>query len=199
LQRLKKRGVLRKVTRNKYTTKDNIYVIATNIYTPSYLSFWSAAQYLGYTEQIVQTIFVATTRKRKEISFDNYRIKFVCLPKKYFFGFEKMLTEEGPIFVADEEKLLIDALLKPKYMGNFNEIIKVTEGIKIEKEKIVAYLKEAKNVSLMKRVGYMIKKYKHIDLASDLKAELRKDKNYILLNPLTEKARQIAAGWGLKI
>lgn len=84
------------MTKNAYTTKDNISVIASNIYSPCYISFWYASYFLGYTEQIVNTVHIATTKIKREINFENYRIKFI--PINEFFGFKKIRTKDGDIF-----------------------------------------------------------------------------------------------------
>src|SRR3989344_3630276 len=109
LNRLVKRKLIKKVTRNVYTVQKDILVIASNLKIPSYVSFWSASSYYGFTEQILNTVYVACTRKIKQIAFEGYNIKFVEV--KDFFGYKKIKTEHGEIFIVNNEKLLIDSLL----------------------------------------------------------------------------------------
>ncbi len=75
MNRLKKRKLIKKIRRNTHTTQDNIYLIAANITYPSYISFWSASCFLEYTEQIINTIHIATTRRIKPVKFKNYEMK----------------------------------------------------------------------------------------------------------------------------
>src|SRR3989344_1884692 len=192
LARLQKRGILKKVTKNRYTSITNIPLLATQLYPPSYLSLWSASQYLGYTEQILNTLHIAVTSRRKELKVDNYKLKFIVLPKRYFFGYDKIQTTEGALFVAEPEKLLIDALLHPKEMGNFDEIIKIVQNASFDLEKLVSYLKSTKNNSLQKRAGFLLEEHKKIDLSSKLNI---KDKNYISLNPFNKKSKKINSKW----
>ncbi|MEK6920755.1 MAG: type IV toxin-antitoxin system AbiEi family antitoxin [Nanoarchaeota archaeon] len=196
ISRLRKKGLLKKITKNKYTTIENMPVLATQLYTPCYLSSWSASQYYGYTEQILNTLQVVVTKRREAISFENYRINFIVLPKRYFFGYTKLETKEGAIFIAEPEKLLIDALLRPREMGNFDEIINIVKNAPLDAEKLVEYLLATKNISVIKRVGFLMEKYKSIDLSPRLKI---KDKNYVSLNPFTKKAKQIIPKWRLKV
>lgn len=196
LSRLGKRRMLKKITRNKYTAGDSIPVLAAQLYVPCYLSFWSASQYLGYTEQILNTLQIVTTSRRKTISFEGYKIKFIVLPKKYFFGFNKIETKDGALFVAEPEKLLIDALLRPQEMGNFDEIIKIVQNALLDVEKLTEYLLAAKNISLIKRAGYLMEKYKNVDLSSRLNI---KDTNYVSLNPFIRKAKQVIPKWRIKV
>ncbi|MCJ7816353.1 MAG: hypothetical protein MUP55_00715, partial [Candidatus Aenigmarchaeota archaeon] len=193
LNRLKKRGLIKKVGRNAYTTKDSIYVIASNITYPSYISFWSASSLLGYTEQIVNTIQVATTRRTDPIRFEGYAIKFI--PVKDFFGYKKTITNDGELFMVENEKLLIDAFLKPKECGNFDEIRKIFEGADISEEKLIDYLKRNGRQTVIKRVGFLLEKIKGYDISNYFEL----DRNYVILNPFSNKWRTVDGKWRVKI
>lgn len=192
LNRLKKRNLIKKVARNAYTTKDNIFVIASNIEYPSYISFWSASSFFGYTEQVLNTVQVAAT-KTKKINFEGHTIKFV--PIKPFFGYKKIQSDEGEIFIAENEKLLIDILLKPKECGNFDEIKKIFENAEISKKKITEYLKRTNNLTVTKRAGWLLENLKGMDISNSVQL----DKNYVLLNPFCEKYKKIDSKWRIKI
>jgi len=192
LNRLKSRNLIRQVTRNAYTTKDNIYVIASNIKYPSYISFWTASHFLGYTEQIVNTIQVATTAKAKSINFDNYRIKFIEIP--HFFGYRKMRTSGGPLFVAEDEKLLIDAFLRHKECGNFDEIEKMFVNASVSEEKMIDYLKKVGSQTIVKRIGFMLEKFRGIDISEHFEL----DKNYVSLNPFSGSREATSSKWRVR-
>lgn len=196
LARLSKSGSIKKITKNRYTLLDDIYLISTNLYAPSYLSFWSAAQYLGYTEQMVNRVQIAVTSRRKELRFEGYQVKFVPLSPKYFFGFKKIPTEKGFLFIAEDEKLLIDALLRPEEMGNFDEIIKIVERGNFNEKTLISYLTRIPNRSLRKRAGYLLEKYRHLDLSSAVKAL---DRNYIRLNPFLKNTTTVNRKWRVRL
>lgn len=193
LNRLAKRKLIKKVTRNSYTTQKDIFIIASNLKTPSYISFWSASSYYGFTEQILNTVYIACTRKIKQINFEGYKIKFVEVND--LFGYKKIKSEKGEIFIAEQEKLLIDCLLHFKEMGNFDEIEKVFQKTKISEDKIIEYLKKTDNLSLIKRVGYLLEKYKHMDISKSFKM----DRNYVLLNQFSKKYKNLNSKWMVKL
>jgi predicted transcriptional regulator of viral defense system len=193
LNRMRKRKLIKRIRRNTYTTKDNVFVIAGSIIHPSYISFWSASYFLGYTEQIVNTIQVATTVRAKPIEFEGYTIKFI--PLKHFFGYKKLRTEEGEIFIAENEKLLIDAFLKPRECGNFGEIKKMFENADISEEKIINYLNRVGRQSIVKRVGFLLEKAKGYDISK----YFRLDRNYVLLNPFSKRWKKINSKWRVKV
>jgi predicted transcriptional regulator of viral defense system len=180
LNRLSSKNIIHKLFKGKYALDTaNIHVVATNIFQPAYLSFWSASYFKGYTEQILNTLDIAVTSRRESIIFQEYKINFVPLGKKMFFGFEKIKYGDFFIFVADDEKLLIDVMANEEYIGNFDEIIKIVEQAKISEQKMALYLKKINNLSLIKRIGFILKKYKKIDLGKYFKIT---DKNYIRLS-----------------
>ena len=193
LNRLTKRELIKRVTRNSYTINKNILVIASNLKTPSYISFWSASSYYGFTEQILNTVYVASTRNVKTLNFDGHKIKFVKV--RDIFGYKKIKTEDGELFVADQEKLLIDCLLYFREMGNFDEIEKVFLKSTTSKGKIIEYLKKIDNLSLIKRVGFMIEKYKGIDISDSFKM----DRNYVRLDRFSKSYSKLNSKWMVKI
>lgn len=196
LRRLVSRGVLRKVTRNKYTASSNIYEIATNLFTPSYLSFWSASQYYGYTEQILSMLQIVTTKPHKDIHFEGYTFTFLPFPKKYFFGYSKIPTSHGFLFIAEREKLLLDVLLRPKEIGNFDEVLKIFKQTDVKKETIISLLKTAGSASLTKRVGFFLDQYKGIDISRNISF---KDKNYVSAAFFHSRAKTTVSKWRIKI
>lgn len=193
LNRLLERKLVSRIARNIYTTKSNILVIASNIKFPSYVSFWSASSYQGFTEQILSTIYVASTRKLKEVIFEGYKIKFIKLND--FFGYQKIRTEDGEIFLVDPEKLLIDCFLSYKSMGNFDEIKKVFSKSEISLDKLVKYLKKIKSQTLIKRVGCLLEIERNLDISK----KFILDNNYILLNPFSKKYKEINSKWRVKL
>ena len=99
------------------------------------------------------------------------------------------------MFIVSDEKLIIDSIENQNKMGNFDEIEKIIENSKIKKEKIIGYLKRNKNQSTIKRAGYLLEKIKQIDLSKDFVL----DKNYIKLNKLSSKTKEINSKWKIKI
>ncbi|MFB6088785.1 MAG: hypothetical protein ABEK36_03345 [Candidatus Aenigmatarchaeota archaeon] len=175
LNRLKDRRILKKIMKGKYTTHDNIYSIATNIWTPSYLTLWTASSWKGYTEQVINQIQVATTKYKNSIKFENYEIKPIKFSKELFFGFKKIKSGGSDIFVVEDEKHLIDSLSFRDKMGNPSEILKIFENCDVEKDKIINHLKRIDNKSLIKRCGFLLEKVKGMDISDVFKLE---DRNY---------------------
>lgn len=194
LNRLFKKNKIKKIKKGMYTYSDNVYEIATNIYSPSYISLLSASYFKGYTEQIINTIQIITTKSYKKINFENYKIEFYKSNESLFFGYEKQKFNNTFLFIADDEKLLIDALLFQEKMGNFDEIIKLIKKVNIDENKLIKYLNKINNTSLNKRIGFLLEYYLKIDISKRVSF---KDKNYIQLS-LFKKSKSINEKWRIK-
>lgn len=195
LRRLKAAGHVRRIERNAYTAVDSIFAIASGITYPSYISFWSASAFMGYTDQVVNTIQVATSVRKKPITFEKYRIKFVPIKAEQLFGYKKIRTEEGEVLVAENEKLLVDAFIRPGEFGNFDEIVNAFRGAKVSAGRLAEYVNRAGGGHLAKRVGFLAQKEQGIDISGMVKV----DRNYVRLNPLSGGWKRIDKKWRVKV
>lgn len=193
VHRMIKQGVLKKVSKGIYSTSKDIFSIASNIYYPSYISFLSASYRFGLTEIIPRVISIVTTKKHKSLEFERYTIDFI--PLKEIFGYSKEGNGSSVTFMVDIEKLMIDAFLKPKNMGNFEEIKNIFEkSEKIDIEKIRHYLKKLNSNKIYRQVGYMLEEYAGIDVYGIMPI----NKNYYNLNPFKGN-RKINKKWRLRV
>ena len=199
---LKNKGIISEVMNGKYVLslfmEHNLFEIASHIVWPSYISFWTALNYYKFTEQLPRTIFVAATKARKEVEFENNKIKFVTIAETRFFGYRKV---EG-VIIADREKALIDSLLLPRYAGGVDEIFKClkTGWSELDKEVLVEYALRMENKSLLKRLGYLIERG-DLEISEELIEELHKriGKGYSKLDPELEKKGEYNKNWGVVV
>lgn len=181
IHRLIQKKIILPIEKNKYTLYKDPWIIASHIVWPSYITGWAALRYHNLTEQLPNTIEVITssTRRKREIFFQGMKIKFITTTPTLMFGFSKLTREEKEIFVAEPEKVLLDAALF-KIMS-FSEISEVlTYNLThLQKEKLIHYLLKIGNKSLMKRFGFILD-----NAGKDYHGRLSKhlDLNYILLD-----------------
>lgn len=157
VHRLKNEGLIKEIERDLYTLQDDILVIASHIVWPCYLSLWTALRYHNLTEQLPQTLFVATTKqKRKVLNIQNTEIKFITIKPKYFFGYKKEQHNNFNIFIAEPEKALIDAVLLRRI--SITEIFDIIRNHvnEIDAKKIVDYILKVDNKAVTKRLGYIL-------------------------------------------
>jgi predicted transcriptional regulator of viral defense system len=193
IHRAIKSGALIQIRKGVYSASNDIYVIASNIYYPSYLSFLSASYLYGFTEAIPVTVYVATSQKHKGLDVLEYIIKFKRIPHVY--GYHKEKHEGGEIFLADQEKLMVDSFLYPECMGNFLEIENVfSKSAAPDLNRLKNYLARIGSNKAYRQIGYMVEKYKQVDISGWMKI----DRNYHDLNPFL-KGRKINKKWRLRI
>lgn len=144
LQRLKQASLIYEVEKGRYTVHSDPFLIASRVVWPSYMSGWAALQFYHLTEQLPNVIEVVTTRSRKtrRIKFVNIEIAFSRVRTPHFFGYEKIQYKKFPIFIAEKEKALLDALfLKHISPSEFTEILKNNKR-RISIKKIKKYSKK---------------------------------------------------------
>lgn len=160
IHRMRRKGTIREIERNRYTLHDDAFLVASHVAWPSYISGWAALNYHHLTEQLPSTITVITTRSRRnrEIPFGNSRIAFTRVKPRYFFGYGKVAYRDFEIFVADREKSILDAvLLKRISFSAIADIMKKNRD-QLDLGRLADYATRAKDPAAIKRLGYLIER-----------------------------------------
>jgi len=212
---LAQKGWIKNLERGKYLIvpfeglakglwSEEAFVIASSLVSPYAISYWSALNYYGYTEQITRTVFISTVKRKfkNETEVLGIPYKFVTLKPHKFFGTATSWFGDKKVTITDKEKTIIDCLDHPEYCGG---IIEATKGLfnayedKIDFGKLTKYATKMKNRTIFKRLGY---------LAEVLDLRLEKQlgiwqKNistgYSLLDPAQSKTGKYDSNWNLRI
>ena len=189
LYRLNKQNIVKRIEKGKYTVYDDPMLFASHIVAPSYLSLWTAFRFYSMTQQQPFGIFVISRVNKKKIKFQNIDILFS--KTKHLFGYKKERYADFDIFIAEEEKAVVDALL---FKIPLQDIMYALESEKLNFEKLAVYAKKTNNRSLIKRLGYILeaKKGKNYGLRA-------LDNNYIPLDYLNKKKGRKDRVWKLII
>jgi predicted transcriptional regulator of viral defense system len=187
IKALKRKNVLDVLSSGIYSFKDTEdFVAGAYLNWPSYLSFLSALNYYGFSDNLPKKITYASTKYRK-----NEKFKYVCLSKSRFFGYRR----EGNMILAEKEKAFIDSLLFPKYSGSIRAISRLLkENIdKLDKSKLINYAFKVKSKMVLRRLGFIIEN----KLTSlELKLLLNKiGKGYGFLDPSIKKKKNLNNKW----
>ena len=174
-----------------------------------YIAFWSALEFWDLTEQILQELFVATIRKKRDVVYGGQRIRFITISRSRFFGFERksVFKAKGPtveesvsFLIASREKTILDALLYPKYCGGITEAAKALWYARkdLEWNNLMKYLKRLNVSSVKRRLGYLLE---ILDLREDIQESLKEEfKGFRWLDPSrNKKVLKYCKNWGLKL
>jgi len=166
------------------------FIIASKLIEPYYISYWSALNYYGFTEQVSKTVFVATIKRKREMNLLGLKIKFVTVKENKFFGFKKNLVNNHPVNIAEKEKAIVDCLDLPRNCGGITEIIKAVDSAKeeLDLKKLEDYAKKMKNQAIINRLGYILE-------LLDIETKLKPGKHYVFLDPLIKNKIGHNAKW----
>lgn len=200
LKTLQRKELIKRIEKGKYLVlgfePDRVLsrpnFIGNRIVTPSYVSFWNALNFYGFTEQVPRRITYVSTKRKDDIAFEGYRFKYVRFKPRRFFGYTRE-GEEFSFLIADKEKAIIDSLFMPTYAGGMEEIFKsIKKAISsIEKKKLIDYALKMENKSLCARLGFMLKQIG--EEGKELKRNL--PESPVKLDPSKEREGKINQEW----
>jgi len=182
----------------------NNFWIGANIIKPYAISFWSALNHWGLTEQLPKKTYLQTTKSLKSHhkTILNNDYQFVKFSEKRFFGITKIWVANHQINITDQEKTLVDCLAYPQYGGGIIEAIKGIHQFyqNNQPKNIISYAQKMGQPAL-KRLGFILEL-----LEVSNQKELNKIKklitnpNYILLEPLLPDLKTVRnPQWKLEI
>lgn len=133
------------------------FIIAANLVEKGYISYWSALDYFGWTEQMPMTVFVATNKQKSDRNIHGAKYKFVKLSEEKLFGFELYSIGSQKVPIALPEKAIVDCADHPEYCGGVRELIKAFDRAKDELDyhRLIDFLVDQGNGAAIKRIVYL--------------------------------------------
>lgn len=212
VQKLKARSWITEIEKGRYLVvgfepyrvSTHPFFVAVSLVTPSYVSFITALNHYGLTEQVPFTLFVATTLRHNPILFGQYTFRYVHLKPPKFFGYSKQMDGDLPVLIADPEKALVDSLdqIRYHYGGGVEDITKAlsrgSQSTTLDLAKLVDYALQMRNKSLSARLGYLARL---VEIQSPEIERLKQflPKGFILLDPARPLTSQWNAEWKINV
>jgi len=136
------------------------FVIASHLVQPYAIAYASALSYHDLFDLLPQTVFVATTRRKDDVTVDELglRFRFVTLTPGKFFGFRSVTVEEHPVQITTPSKTVVDGLDRPDLCGGIVEMTKAICRYAEEHanwEQVTADAQRLGNRTVFKRLGYL--------------------------------------------
>jgi len=189
------KGFIKSIEKGKYLllgfeperVLSNPFFIASHIVYPSYVSYWSALNFYGFTEQVPAMVFLASTRKKAKVEFNGFRFKYVLVNPKKFFGYRKERIGDLDFLIAEGEKAIIDSLDLPGNAGGVSEVAKAVYNAKNSIE--------LDSRSLCSRLGYLLERF-----GTDADVLLNNaSREYVKLDPARPKSRVWDKKWRVNV
>jgi predicted transcriptional regulator of viral defense system len=173
-------------------------VIANFMAPDGGIAYWSALNIHGLTEQFVNRTFVQTAMRKKNNIDKNRPYEFIKVPDYKLFGYKTYGIGNHQYKMTDIEKTIIDCFDLPQYAGWYQEIIKALDNAPLYQSKMIKYCKQMNNVSLIKRLGFLIEFLEKPNMEAFIHyAQSAIDKNYSLLEIGGEKKGEYNNRWKL--
>ncbi len=194
LSRLTKEGIIVRVKKGHYCLpSSNVLSVASNIYSPSYISLWAAFEYYGTTTQSPQIIDVINSKKsgKRELTLEDgkFQLRFVKTDESFLYGIDKVYLDGKSAFIGEKEKTVIDGLLFNDYVPLGEVVDAIEDGI--DDRKAIRYAKRCGKQVVIKRLGYLLAK-EGTDLDSD---ELSLSETYVPLDPSLPRRGSYDSKW----
>jgi len=177
------------------------FVIASHLVEPYYIGYWTALNHYGYSEQIPRTTFIATTKTKMPLEILNASYYFVRIEKKKFFGFTEIEVEGWKVNISSPEKTIADCLDHPEHSGGIEEVARAIyfNHEEMDLKKIYSFAKRIGNLTILKRLGYILEVTGLLDNYKDLFSQFRPSKGYPSFDPISPKKGKYNSRWGLLV
>jgi predicted transcriptional regulator of viral defense system len=137
--------------------ENNILALASAVIKDTYISWWRAASFHGFTTQRPIAVAVASLRQVPSQVVEGTGIRFVKVTKRKFFGFTNYQLHGREVTIATPAKTVVDCVDRPDLAGGPSEVARIVAGaaaIVPPRELLKAVLKMKSN-ALAQRVGFL--------------------------------------------
>jgi len=137
------------------------FVIAAHLVQPYAVAYASALSFHALSDLLPHTVFVATTRRKAEVTIEQLGLhfRFISLSPHKFFGFQTVTIEEQPVQITTPSKTLVDGLDRPDLCGGIVELAKGLYRYVQEDggyAQLTADARQLGNRTVFKRMGYLV-------------------------------------------
>ncbi|MFP3952396.1 MAG: type IV toxin-antitoxin system AbiEi family antitoxin [Candidatus Bathyarchaeia archaeon] len=176
------------------------FVVASHLVEPYYVGYLSALNHHGLTELVPNTIYVATTKRRRDRTILYRRFHFVTIREEKMFGAMEVSISGSVVRISDPEKTIVDCLDHPEYCNGVEEVAESIffEHGELDIERILGYAEKIGNRTVIKRLGYVLEKL-GIEEYDELFRGIQLSKGYPKLDPTQPEEGAYNTEWGLQI
>ena len=137
--------------------ENNPLAVAAAVVEESYVGWWSAAAFHGFTTQKPTTVFVAVKRQTPARTVEGAEIRFVTVEPRKFFGSKNYTVYGRNTLISDPEKTVIDCIDRPDLAGGPAELTRIAHAAMsdIDPGKLVSAAMQMKSTSLLQRLGFL--------------------------------------------
>ena len=154
--------------------ENNILALAAAVVEPSYVGWWSAAAFHGFTTQKPMAVSVAALRQATARTIEGGAVQFIKVAQRKFFGFENYNVYGRTVAISTPAKTVVDCVDRPDLAGGAAELTRIVFGASasVAVADVADLAGQMGSTALLQRLGYLA------DLAgwpipADVRATLR--------------------------
>ena len=157
IENLVHKKVFSRIERGKYCRANfrDEKAIGSFLIPDGVIAYWSALNLHGLTEQFPNTIFIQTTKIKKDKKVFGVAYKFVTVAERKRDGIYNEGYGNHSYAITDVEKTIVDCFDLPQYSGGYAELIRAFSETKLSSGKMIQYCKAVNNIAATKRMGFL--------------------------------------------
>lgn len=201
-ENLNHKGLLNRVERGKYTRPQfhDPYVLGTFISKDGVVAYWSAMHLHGLTERFPNKVFVKTSMRKRNTNLFGTPIHFVSVRPHKLSGTVTNGYGDKSYEYTDLEVTILDCFDQPRYAGDWPDLLKAFYQANLDSKNLIEKAKLYKNLSMVKRLGYLAELLKKKELALFIDfAKQNLGKKYTLFEPGGENSGSFNSAWMLRM
>jgi predicted transcriptional regulator of viral defense system len=136
------------------------FIVASLLIQPYYIGLQTALNYYGYSEQVRDTVYIISPRRKLKpyIDISGVKYQFVNVKDSKFFGFTQMVIDGQLVNLSDREKTIIDCLYFQDYAGGIGAVAQALWYGRQELNftRLAEYAVKYGNKAVGQRLGYLL-------------------------------------------
>jgi predicted transcriptional regulator of viral defense system len=137
--------------------ENNVLAMAAAAVDPSYIGWWSAASWHGFTTQRPMTVFVATKRQVPSKVIEGSDVRFVTVTERKFFGFGNYDVYGRDVAISAPAKTVVDCVDRPDLCGGASELTRIVHAAlaEVDPKDLLDAAMRLKSKVVMQRLGFL--------------------------------------------
>lgn len=216
LSRLSRKGWLRRLQRGVYSVVplssqspqpvvEDPLALASRLFSPCYISGWTAAQHWDLTEQIFNSVVVYTAKAQRKSQQSVGGVTYLLrrVRRETIFGTSRLWSGTVPIEIADIHRTVIDVLDNPAMGGGGRQVLDIVRNYwrktQADRELLLAMALKLRRGTVFKRLGFTAEQFGHPSAAWLEECARHLSAGISLLDPEGPNRGRIVSRWRLKI
>jgi len=137
--------------------ENNILALASAAVMPSYVGWWAAASFHGFTTQRPRGVALAVLKQRSPVKIEGNSVRFVQMAERKFFGFMQTEVYGRQVSISTPAKTVVDCVDRPSLAGGASEVTRIMFGASrsVAIEAVVKDALQMQSQSLLQRLGFL--------------------------------------------